>query len=396
MTLLGFVLPDDEFEELLLRDAGMPVQTQQFGLSLVKAVRAGGATVSLLSAAPATTFPNNPRRRFSTRRIAAGGAPGLELGFVNLPFLKHLTRLISVFRRGPVEVEGRADVLVIHGVHSPWLAFGLYSSRRLGIPAVAVMTDPPSGHHQFDNCLTRKIKGLDRLLVTSLLGRLDGVIALTQALAEDFAPSLPILIVEGITPNNPVPVGLPTRSPVGPIPTVVYAGGLSEPYGVRLLLDAHAIDPRAFRLRIAGRGPLEVMVRQRATSQANLEYLGLVPPAELAGLYAEADVLVNPRPPGQGFTRYSFPSKLLEYLAAGRPVVSTRLEGIPAEYDDVLVWAEPTSDGLRATLDELLDLPAHERARIGEMCADFACGRSAYAWGPHIVAFLELVRGRRL
>ena len=30
--------------------------------------------------------------------------------------------------------------------------------------------------------------------------------------------------------------------------------------------------------------------------------------------------------------RYSFPSKLFEYLQAGKPVISTRLPGIPADY----------------------------------------------------------------
>lgn len=49
VTFLGFVLPDDEFRELVSLDEGMPVQTQRFGLGLVQALQEGGATVSLIS-----------------------------------------------------------------------------------------------------------------------------------------------------------------------------------------------------------------------------------------------------------------------------------------------------------------------------------------------------------
>ena len=47
---------------------------------------------------------------------------------------------------------------------------------------------------------------------------------------------------------------------------------------------------------------------------------------------------VNPRPGAADFTRYSFPSKTLEYLDAGKPVLAYRNDGIPPEYDEHLLY----------------------------------------------------------
>ena len=387
VALLGFVLPEENFEQLLATDMGMPVQTQRFGRSLVKALQDGGARVSLLSAAPATNYPHNSTIRFRTRAISEGGVAGLELGFLNLPVLKHASRAAAVLRYGPRQLAAAGtDVLLIHGVHSPWLAFGVYASRHLGIPAVVVMTDPPNVPHHFDTVITKALKKVDERVVTGLVKRFDGIVALTRPLAEDFAPGVPYMVMEGIAPSMPpVPPDSKTRSS---IPVVVYAGGLSESYGVDLLMDAHALDPNAYELKIAGRGPLEAAVRSRAAVQRNLRFLGLVAPSELPRLYASADVLVNPRPPSQ-LTRYSFPSKILEYLAAGRPVVSTRLEGIPEEYGRVLTWARSTPSALQQALAPFASASAADRAEAGRRSRAFVSEyASSHSQGIRLVSFL--------
>ena len=46
-----------------------------------------------------------------------------------------------------------------------------------------------------------------------------------------------------------------------------------------------------------------------------------------------ATVLVNPRKNVGEYTKYSFPSKIMEYLSSGVPAVAYKLDGIPSEYD---------------------------------------------------------------
>ena len=46
----------------------------------------------------------------------------------------------------------------------------------------------------------------------------------------------------------------------------------------------------------------------------------------------KATLLVNPRPTTEEFTIYSFPSKNMEYMASGTPLLTTKLPGMPEEY----------------------------------------------------------------
>ena len=47
-------------------------------------------------------------------------------------------------------------------------------------------------------------------------------------------------------------------------------------------------------------------------------------------------MLVNPRPDNEEYTRYSFPSKNIEYLLTGKPVVAYLLSGMPEVYQDFM------------------------------------------------------------
>ena len=64
--------------------------------------------------------------------------------------------------------------------------------------------------------------------------------------------------------------------------------------------------------------------------------LGQVPPEEARRWQHKAAVLVNPRRGDEDFVPYSFPSKNIEYLLTGKPVVAYLLPGMPARYADFL------------------------------------------------------------
>jgi glycosyltransferase involved in cell wall biosynthesis len=88
--------------------------------------------------------------------------------------------------------------------------------------------------------------------------------------------------------------------------------------------------------------------------------------------------MLNPRDPSWRGTPYSFPSKLLEYLTTGKPIISTRLPGIPAEYFEVLRPVDLVDQAsFEATLDRALSADAdHEATWRG---AERLAGRLAEA-----------------
>ena len=71
----------------------------------------------------------------------------------------------------------------------------------------------------------------------------------------------------------------------------------------------------------------------------------------------KATILVNPRTSEGEFTKYSFPSKTMEYLLAGKSVVINRIPGIPEEYFNYVYTPKDESiEALAECLTNVLDI----------------------------------------
>lgn len=383
---IGFALPGAEFDKVVASDAGMAVQTQRFGWSVVEALRAAGAEVDLISTAPVTDYPSNSKIGFRGREFEVAGTRGTTISFVNLTGLKHVTRFVTAsvaVRR--LSRRRRYDAILVHGVHSPFIWVAVRAARRLDIPAVVVLTDPPSLPTPFDGRASRQLKRLDRHVILTGLARVTGVVALTQDLAQDFAGGRPSLQFEGIArplDAPSVPSGGATRADV-----VVYAGALAAEYGVGRLVDAVGMSSGSWTLHLYGAGPLADVIHTAADASERIVFHGLVDSATLASAYARASLLVNPRPVDQTFVKYSFPSKLIEYLSTGRPVMTTRLPTIPADYAEHLVFVGDTAPELAKEIDAYF---ASDRPRSTSLAGrDFILHtRGVPAQGARLRAFL--------
>ena len=104
-----------------------------------------------------------------------------------------------------------------------------------------------------------------------------------------------------------------------------------------------------------------------------IKYWGTRPNQEILSFEKKAKLLVNPRFSINEFTKYSFPSKLMEYMASGTPILTTRLPGIPEDYADKMYYIDDESvAGLKTSLisclsksdDELYDFGKHTREYV--------------------------------
>jgi glycosyltransferase involved in cell wall biosynthesis len=112
---------------------------------------------------------------------------------------------------------------------------------------------------------------------------------------------------------------------------LVFVGELTAEKGVRELCDAFAAvrttSPSPVHLLLVGEGPLDAELRARAAALGSSPgRVVVVGPCDLAGVarhLAAADLLVLPS------WAEGTPNVVLEALASGRPVVASRVGGIP-------------------------------------------------------------------
>ncbi len=162
-------------------------------------------------------------------------------------------------------------------------------------------------------------------------------------------------------------------------PRILFVGRFTEPRkGFKYLLKAmplvHQQYPDA-QLVVVGSGNPEKFAGMIEKYRVNnVEFIGMVPPAELPRYYASCDVFCAP-----STGRESFGIVLLEAMAAGKPVVAANNPG----YASVLGRSEtgvlvPPKDSQALSL-ALVRLLADEelRQRLGEVGQTFA---QQYAW----------------
>ena len=203
-------------------------------------------------------------------------------------------------------------------------------------------------------------------LVGWVVRRAEVVIAVSEALAEAARRC-------GARDVRTIPNGVAIPATAGreaDPPEILFAGRLSPEKGIEELVAA----THGMNLVVAGDGPLRHLVP---------DALGFVPHEELERLYDRAAVVVLPS------YREGLPLCVLEAMAHGRPVVATRVGGIPELVEDGVTGflVEPGDvAGLRAALERVLADPMLRR-RMGREARKRVTERCS--WDRVIAATLE-------
>lgn len=141
----------------------------------------------------------------------------------------------------------------------------------------------------------------------------------------------------------------------------VYSGNIGVKQGVQHLVNAaRHIRDRRIRLVICGDGAQRHLIEAGAAGLENVRLLPLLPDSEYREMLADCDIAVIPQLAGSG--RAFFPSKLLNPLAYGRPILSV------ADTDSELARAMAEGgfgcnvlpgqeEALAATMEKLADNP---------------------------------------
>lgn len=155
--------------------------------------------------------------------------------------------------------------------------------------------------------------------------------------------------------------------------TCLYAGCISKQYGLGNLIEGFRMaDIPNAALHLYGPCDFEEELKQLVANDPRIFYGGMLMNTEIVDKEMEASLLVNPRPTVEDFVKYSFPSKTMEYMSTGTPVLTTVLPGMPKEYHDyVYLLEDESAEGIARKLTELMALPEEELFRKGMAGRDF-------------------------
>ena len=169
---------------------------------------------------------------------------------------------------------------------------------------------------------------------------------------------------------------------LGEGPVAFYSGNFEAYQGVELLVDAAGRMPEVQLLLMGGEpAQIEALRQRAAVTGGRCVFAGIRPPTAVPTFLALADVLVSPRCQGS-----NTPFKIYTYLAAGKPLVATRIETHTQLLDDSLAFlVEPTASGLVLGIRAALSQPAEASARA-------AAGRALIERAYSTARFAEKVK----
>ncbi|CAN5343309.1 hypothetical protein BH18ACT12_BH18ACT12_23240 [soil metagenome] len=359
VAFVGSVVPDEaRFHTRAFNRAG-----NTFQLELLKGLGESllGDLV-VLSVRPIPAFPGSTQLFLCPCSVALnGGLLALLLPFVNITPLKQLTlglaTLAGILWWG-LRNRGRRRVVYTYNLSVPTALFTLIGARLIGGRAIANLNDVNKpGQTVPDSALWR----LDYWLQRRLAPRFDGHVVVADAIARDLLHGRTFLRVEGgVSPQlMDRPRGANREVSRGRF-VITFAGTLNEANGIVLILAAFRMLDARYTLRVAGSGPLEAMLREAAGRDPRLDYRGQLAFSDLLELYDDSDLLVNLRLTKAIDTSYFFPSKLIEFLATGVPVVTTNTGHVGEEFGGFVFLLE--DENARGLADLITLVSAMDKA----------------------------------
>jgi glycosyltransferase involved in cell wall biosynthesis len=225
--------------------------------------------------------------------------------------------------------------------------------------------------------------GLDADLVSKIKEQEIATLHLSDAIicpsnvTRDYIASLGLnrklvtVIPNGVSASDFSPTPLPVRD--GRISVLLYIGTLADWQGLDIVIRAlpKILEQHPVRLHIVGRG----RSRQRKMLSKQIRKLGVegsvivqpaIPHHEIPALIAESDICIAPLGLNdRNVTQGACPIKVLEYMAAGRPLLASNMpivrELVREDMDALLFSPSDPDDLARQVLSLLNDFELSKR-----------------------------------
>lgn len=326
-------------------------------------------TPKIINALPIGSYPQYYKKAFIKNSVFQLGnrSDHENIGFCNIKFIRNYFIKKSVYKsmKKYCKEKNGEIVLCIYSASAEFLSAAQKIKKKYpNVIICEIIADLPGMTNLSIKKSTLLQWFIDYKAKQSLkrLEIVDCFVLLTKQMADYLHISKPYCVVEGIASKSQQ-----IKERENTEKTILYTGTLHQKFGVMNLVEAfNQIESPDYRLVICGIGDSEKEIREAAEKNPRISFLGQLTRSEVLELQNQATILVNPRHNNEEYTKYSFPSKTMEYLSSGIPIVAYKLDGIPDEYNSYIQYVEDDSiESLKKKLVEVCELSNEERQNIG-------------------------------
>lgn len=361
------LMPEERFYRLFKAGKTMPgQQAQKYHRLMVQGFVQNGEQVTALSLPPVN------RANYAGRWMKGAEEQADKVSFrllpvFNMPGVKHLLAFCCSFFCSLQALKRQPDTAVVLDILNLSVSMGSALAARLcRRKTVGVVTDLPE-------MMDTNNRGLGAALSAMLIQSCTHYVFLTEAMSDRLNPHhKPYVVIEG---QVDAAMGHTNDTPAAKQrPRVLmYAGEISRKYGLETLAEGFLkADIKEAELHYYGHGDYAEDFARLCTQHGSMRFFGVRPNSEVVAAEQRASLLINPRPTTGAFTRYSFPSKNMEYMVSGTPVMTTKLPGMPDSYfPHVFLIEDETVDGMAEALRNVMRQPDAVLSEKGEAARRF-------------------------
>lgn len=382
ILFLGTLFNKDEEDTLLKKSkVGLQNQANDYQWAIINGLyNIDNISLDIFGTVPVGTYPKYYRELILKNKEWKNNKYNyIEVGAFNLPLFKQFTRFINF--RSKINEWSETYInedkhIIAYSTYLPFL-LALYKLNKK-IKITMIVTDVP----EFDNMtsdnnkLLRLIRKLHNKLIYILMKRIDSFVLITEQMKEILKiDNKDYTIIEGIIDDmndlkeqNRSQIDFDNSQFI-----IMYAGTLNYSFGICELIEAFGfIEQENIQLWICGSGEAEKMIIDAEKNDRRIKFLGFLSREKINEIQNDVSVFINPRNNKSDFTKYSFPSKTLKYMATGKPVIMYKLDGIPDEYDEHLYYITGTKPvDIANKIKEIYNTPREDLWNFGEKAKKF-------------------------
>lgn len=317
------------------------------------------------------------------------------ISFFNLWGIRNISRKNNLIKKSKffLDINDDNKYVIVYSPHVPLLETAVYLKKKdPKIKIILLLSDLPQFISLSNNrrIIYSILKKYDIHKFYKLSKKFDSYILLTKYMNEFVNKEYKkkYIVIEGISNNEQLKNdnNLKNKKTI-----ITYTGTLHKKFGVQFLVDTFTkIKDNNFQLNICGYGDSVDYIKNIALKDKRINYLGQITNKESLELQQKSNILINPRRNDMAFTKYSFPSKNMEYLATGIPVIAYKLDGIPDEYDDILFYPKDDSkEALKEKIIEVANLTEEEKQQLKKKTIKLLKNKDIEATADKIISFLE-------